>query len=63
MKIRIGNIWYSSDDIPILLEFDDQEWKETGSTFKKMAAFPDSMYFTEKEKQDFLDGEMIRIGG
>lgn len=62
MKVRVGNLWFNSDDVPILVELDEQEQLDIGSIFPRLCVFPESMYFSEKEKQDFIDGEMIKIG-
>lgn len=62
MKVRVGNLWFNSDDVPILVELDEQEQLDIGSIFPRLSVFPESMYFSAKEIQDFLDGEMIKIG-
>lgn len=62
MKVRVGNLWFNSDDVPILIELDEQEQHDIGSIFPRLSVFPESMYFSEKEKQDFIDGGIIRVG-
>ena len=61
MKVRIGNIWYTSDDMPILVIMNDEEADAIGSNYYNFAAFPADPKMSKRQKDKFLRGEDVKL--
>lgn len=59
MKVRIGNIWFDSEEIPIMVMFDSNERKIMKSKYGNFASFPQNL-IDKKIKIDFVNGEIIK---